>query len=44
MSYLLKKTLVLSIISDKRKSEVEKIYKEDDSIEKSRTFGLIESI
>ena len=44
MSYLLEKTLVLSIISGKCKNEVEKIYKEDESIEKLRTFGLIENI
>ena len=44
MSYLLKKTLLLSIISGKCKNEVEKIYKEDESIEKLRTFGLIKHI
>ena len=34
-SHLFEKTLVLSIISSKRKNENEKLFKEEESIEKN---------
>ena len=43
ISYLLEKTLVLSIICSKCKNEDEKIFKED-SIEILKILGLIENI
>ena len=36
--------LVLSIIRSKCKNEEEKIFKEEDSIEILKSFGLIENI
>ena len=44
ISYLLEKTLVLSIICSKCKNEDEKIFKEEDSIEILKMLGLIENI
>ena len=44
MSYLLEKTLVLSIICSKCKNEDEKIFKEEESIEILKILGLIEKI
>ena len=44
MSYIYKKTLVLSIICSKYKNEDEKIFKEEKSIEILKILGLIESI
>ena len=44
MSYLLKKTLVLSIICSKCKNEDDKLPKEEDSIETLKTLGLFENI
>ena len=44
ISYLLQKTLVLSIICNKCKNEDEKIFQEKDSIEILKLFGLIEKI
>ena len=44
ISYLLEKTLVLSIISSKCKNEDEKLFKEVESIEILKLFGLIENM
>ena len=44
ISYLLEKTLVLSIICSKYKNEDEKLFKEADSIEILKVLGLIEDI
>ena len=44
ISYLLEKTLVLSIICSKCKNEDEKIFKEEEPIEILKILGLIESI
>ena len=44
ISYLLEKTLVLSIICSKCKNEDEKIFKEEDSIEIIKILGLINNI
>ena len=44
MSYLLEKTLVLSIICSKCKNEDEKIFTEEDSIEILKILALIENI
>ena len=44
ISYLLEKTLVLSIICSKCKNEDEKLFKEEDSIEILKILGLIENI
>ena len=44
ISYILEKTLVLSITCRKCKNEDEKILKEEESIEILKTFGLIENI
>ena len=44
ISYLLEKTLVLSIICSKCKNEDKKIFKEEESIEILKTLGLIENI
>ena len=41
ISYLLEKTLVLSIIWSKCKIEDEKIFKEEESIEILKILGLI---
>ena len=43
ISYLLEKTLVLSIICNKSKNEGEKLFKEE-SIEILKILGLIENI
>ena len=43
-SYLLEKTLVLSIICSKCKSEDEKIFKEQKSIEILKILGFTENI
>ena len=40
MSYLLEKTLVLSIICSKYKKEDEKIFKEEESIQILKIIGL----
>ena len=42
--YLLEKTLVLSIICSKCENEDEKIFKEEESIEILKIFGLINNI
>ena len=44
ISYLLEKTLVLSIICSKCKNQDEKIFKENESIDILKTLGLIENI
>ena len=44
ISYLLEKTLVLSIICSKCKNEDEKIFKEEESIEILKILGLTTSI
>ena len=44
ISYLLEKTLVLSIISSKCKNEDEKLFKEEESSEILKLFGLIENM
>ena len=44
ISYLLGKTLVLSIIYIKCKNEEEKIFKEEESIEILKILGLISNI
>ena len=44
VSYIFGKTLVLSIISSKRKNEDETIFKEKESIQISKVLGLIENI
>ena len=44
ISYLLQKTLVLSIICNKCKNEDEKIFQEKDSTEILKLFGLIEKV
>ena len=44
MSYLLEKTLVLSIICRKCKNEDEELFIEEVSIEILRIFGLVENI
>ena len=42
--YLLEKTLVLSIICSKCENEDEKIFKEEESIETLKIFGLVNNI
>ena len=44
ISYLLQKTLVLSIICSKCKCEDETLFKEGVSIEILKTLGLIENL
>ena len=44
ISYLLEKTLFLSIICSKCKNEDEKIFKEQESIEIFKMLALIENI
>ena len=44
ISYLLEKTLVLSIICSKCKNEDEKLFKEEELIEILKVFSLIENI
>ena len=44
ISYLLEKTLVLSIICSKCKNEDETIFKEEESIEILKILGLINHI
>ena len=44
ISYLLEKTLVLSIICSKCENEDEKIFKEEESIEILKILGLINNI
>ena len=44
ISYLLEKTLVVSIICKKCKNEDEKLFKEKESIEILKVLGFIENI
>ena len=44
ISYLLEKTLVLSIICSKCKNEGGKIFKKEESVEILKILGLIENI
>ena len=44
ISYLLEETLVLSIIFSNCKSEDEKLFKKEESIEILKIIGLIENI
>ena len=44
LSYLLEKTLVLSVICSKCKNEDEKLFKEEESIEILKILDLIENI
>ena len=44
ISYLLEKTLVLSIICSKYKNKGEKLFKEEESIEISKILSLIKNI
>ena len=41
ISYIFKKTLVISVVWSKCKNEVEKIFKEEESIEILKIIGLI---
>ena len=44
ISYFLRKTLALYIVCKKCKNKDEKIFKEEESIEILKIFGLIEKI
>ena len=44
ISYILEKTVVLSIVSNKCKNEDEKMFKEEESIEVLYILGLIKNI
>ena len=44
ISYILEKTLVLSVICSKYKNEEEKLFKKEESIEILKINGLIERI
>ena len=44
ISYLVEKTLAISIICSKCKNEDEKLFKEEESIEILKILGLIENI
>ena len=44
ISDLLQKTLVISVICSWCKNEIEKIFKEEDSIEILKILGLIENM
>ena len=44
ISYLLEKTLVLSIICNKCKNKDEKLFREEEPIEILKIVGLIENI
>ena len=44
ISYILEKTLVISIICSKCKNEDEKIFQEEESIEILKILGLTENI
>ena len=44
ISYLLEKTLVLSIICSKCKNEDEKLFKEEESLEILKILGLTENM
>ena len=44
IAYILEKTLVFSIISDKCKNEDKKIFKKEESFEIFKILGLIENI
>ena len=44
MSYILEKTLVLSITCSKCNNEDEKIFKKEESIKALKVLGLIENI
>ena len=44
LSYMLEKTLVISIICSKCKNNDEKIFKEEEPIEILKILGLIENI
>ena len=44
ISYIVEKTLVLSIICSKCKNEDEKIFREEKSIEILKSFGLFRNI
>ena len=44
ISYLLEKTLVLSIICSKCENEEEQIFKEEESMERLQILNLIENI
>ena len=44
ISYLLEKTLVLSVICSKRKNKDERLFKEEESFEILKILGLIENI
>ena len=44
ISYLLEKTLVLSVICNKCKIDDEKLFKEEEPIEILKILGLIENI
>ena len=44
ISYILEKTLILSIICSKCENEDEKLFKEEESIEILISFALIENI
>ena len=44
ISHILKKSLVLSVVSNKCKTEDERIFKEEESIEILKTLGLIKDI
>ena len=44
ISYILEKTVVLSIVSNKCKNEDKKMFKEEESIEVLYILGLIKNI
>ena len=44
ISYLLEKTLVLSIICSKCENEEEQVFKEEESMERLQILNLIENI
>ena len=44
ISYILEKTLVLSVICSKYKNEDEKLFKKEESVEILKINGLIERI
>ena len=44
ISHILERTLVLSTICSKSKNEDEKLFKEEESVEILKIFGLFENI
>ena len=44
ISHILEKALILSIFCSKWKNEYEKVFKEEESTDISKVFGLVENI